>query len=598
MNVLKTFVVFLISFPSLLFACADFGYGTYYIEHGYNILHKNLVSNEFRKVTNSQYISFYVDKEYDQQAVTKQINLAEWATFLQHPVDQVEAIIYNKQVNPKLNKDTLNYLRFVHDAEPLVDYDNQDGRAENTALAIQYKQALQTAEAGITQAKAPFLKLRYLFSAMRLAHYSKQYDEEARLYQKYAKSLQQYSVDSEVWQWIYALKAGMDKQQGKRVAAAYQFAKLFASSKSKRYSAYVDFSIKSDQEWQDLMALCQDNDEKALMHFLRALTPKANSLHELQQIYALAPNSVWLDALLARELEYVQFAKHEKVSHSQNYSLIADINTTLLIDDVERYGSRDQKKLNKQLTTRRNEYIKTLSDIVDTIKHEGKHNDLFLVDFTQIYLKLLMKKPVKLAEVGQLQTRYAKDERITYIDPLKLFVYLENISTVNDKVEAEISVYLQNIQQYSAGGVSLTDVLPYTYIKLSPHYAQKKSVDFKHYITNQRGTFDPDSIKIFEIRALAKGLNKDNKNFLEKQMLVSAEEFITDKHSLNRLTAKKYLSAGLFDKANEALTNSPAKTETQYNLFNNSLAGDNRKAYNAENTQAIVKKIAYTTKGY
>jgi hypothetical protein len=490
-----------------------------------------------------------------------------------------------------LNQDTLDYLSFVHGAEPLVDYDNQYGRAENSTLASQYKQALQTAEYGIAQAKAPFLKLRYLFSAMRLAHYSKQYTEEARLYKQYAASLQKEKVDSEVWQWIYALKAGMDKQQGKRVEAAYQFAKLFATSKTKRYSAYVDFSIKSDQEWQALMDLCKDNDEKALMHFLRALTPKANSLQELQQIYALAPNSVWLDALLSRELEYVQFAKQETNSRSQYSTSIADINKTMLIDDVERYGTADLKKLKKQLNTRRSEYINNFSKIVDKIRSEDKHKDLFFADFSHVYLQLLMQQPITLADVGQLQTRYANDPRSAYIEPLKLFVYLEKIPTVNDKVESEISIYLQNIQKQSQNGVNFRDILAYTYIKLSPLYAQQKAA-FKHYIAIQRGEFDPDTLRVFEIRDLQALSNKGNKNFLEQQMLASTNIFLSEGHNVDEIIAKKYLSAGLFAQASKALQQAPEKVENKYNLFNNSLSGNNRNGRSTESTKTLAKKLA------
>jgi hypothetical protein len=589
MNILKTFIIFLISFPTLLFACVDFGYGTYYIQHGYNILPKQLLSHEFRQATRSNEMSFYVDKEFDQRDVTKKVNLAEWAKFLKRPEKEVEAIIYQKQMSKRLDSDTKAYLNFVHRVEPLVDFDNQWERSKNTQLDDDYKQAISDAEVGIATAKKPFLKLRYLFSAMRLAHYSKHYTIEERLYQSHANSLQ--NVDSEVWQWIDALKAGMDKQKGKRVEAAYQFAQIFARSKTKRYSAYIDFSIKSDQEWQSLMSMCKDNNEKALMHFLRALTPKANSLQELQTIYQIAPNSVWLDALLTRELEYVQFAKYERDSLSQNNESIVGINKTMLIDDIERYGISDQLKLKDQLTQRRSSYINTLSDIVSKIRSENKHKDLFTADFAEVYLRLLKQETVHIHDVGQLELRYAKDPRVNYIQALKLWVYLENLPTINAAIEAEISIYLKKIQQYESGGVNLKDVMAYTYSKLSPLYAKQKA-SFKTYISTQAGIFDPDSIHVFEVRGLHALFSKKDRNFLETQMLISANEFLKYGHNLNEIMAKKYLSAGLFQQANQLLADLPKKTESQYNVFDNVLSGNNKDKSKATSSKVTVKKLA------
>ena len=202
-----------------------------------------------------------------------------------------------------------------------------------------------------------------------------------------------------------------------------------------------------------------------------------------------------------------------------------------------------------------------------------------------------MQKPLKLAEVGQLQTRYADDTRIVYVEALKLFVYLENITTINAKIESEISIYLKNIQKHAAGSVNLQDILSYTYLKLRPLYAAQKDIAFKQYITRHGGGLDPDTIKVFEIRALDALLNKQNKSFLEQQMLVSAQEFIATEHSLETMMAKKYLSAGLFAQASKALQHSPAKIDTHYNLFNNSLAGNNRNKLAQNSTQTVVKKL-------
>ena len=594
MKILKTFAVFLISFPTLVFACGSFDYGTYYIERGYNILHNGLVSNEFRRVTNSQLIPFYNDKENKQLEITRKINIKEWADYLNKSKDDAEKIIYAGENTDGLNTEMLQYLAFIKQVEPLVDYDNSWDRDTQKDILQKYNAGIELAESSIQQTQSDFLKLRYFFGAMRLAHYSKQYDKEQTLYEKYNNKLS--GVNSEVQYWIAALKAGLDQHQGKKAQAAYQFAQLFKESKTKRYTAYVGFSIKSDTEWKELMSLCKSNDEKALMNFIRALKPKANSLQELKQIYELAPNSVWLDALLARELEYVQFAKQIMENRPGSwYSYSLDINKKMLISDVDQYDVVAQK-LDGQKITRRSQYIDNLSQIVQQIKTEGKHNDIFLAEFADVYLKLLSQKQVSLEDVGKLQIKYADDPRVAYLESLKLFVYLEHIPTINPQIESEISIYLERIKKQEDGGLSFEDILAYTYIKLEPLYEQEKNA-FKHYISKYRGIFNPDNILVFEIRELKKLQEKTDKNLLEKQMLASVQYFLDESQnygnatSLDRITVKKYLSAGLFSKADAILENLPSKMETEYNPFNNVLSGNNRAKSKPLDTHTFVKKL-------
>ena len=592
----KVLLIFLISLPSLVFACASFDYGTYYIERGFNILHKDLAGNEFRRVTNSQYIAFYNEKNDQQVEATKQVNLKEWAKYLDKPVEAVEKIIYDGETDRSLSADMQDYLAFMRQAEPLVDYDHIWGMDENTDLKAPSYKAIDTTKASLDKQAIPkFLRLRYLFGAMRLAHYIEDFDKEAALYEQYYPELA--DVDSEVQFWIAALKAGMDKKQGKAALAAYEFAQIFKSSKTKRYSAYVDFSITSDKDWQKLMSYCKSDDEKALMYFIRALKPKANSLQELKQIYAIAPNSVWVDALLLRELEYVQFAKQTKENQPRawyNYTL--DYSSKILISDIDQYSTAEQQKLTDQKVQRRIEYINNLKQIVQQIRTEGKHKDLFLSDYAEIYLRLLSGEKTTMHDVGMLQTKYQEDPRYPYIEPLKLFVYLDHIPTVNAKIESEISIYLKRISHMQGGGLNFLDILAYTFIKLEPLYKDKKSA-FKHYIAKYRGSFNPDNISIAELEDMRRLINKKDKNFLEQQMLNYGEDEYDDTSipdDPREIIAKRYLAKHQYQKANNILSQIKAgtKIETEYDPFANSLAGNNRNKYDKITTRELAKKLA------
>ncbi len=567
-------LIFLISLPTLSFACAGFYYGTYYIERSFNILHKNLVGNEFRRVTNSQYISFYNDKSYKQSETTKKINIDEWAKYLNQSKEYVDKVIYQGESDPSLTAEMQDYLSFIRQAEPLVNTDLSWNKSEKE-IALESTVLEKEAEARLQQNIPDFLKLRYLFGAMRLAHYSQQFDVEKTLYDSYYPKLAK--VDSEVQFWIASLLAGMHKQQGKAALAAYEFAQLFKQSPTKRYTAYVNFSVNSDADWQALMSMCKDENEQALMYFIRALKPKANSLQELKRIYELAPNSVWLDALLSRELEYVQFAKQIKESRPGSwYDYSLDINKQLLISDTDEFSTAETQKLTEQKIKRRNDYIDELKQIVQKIRTEGKHKDLFLADFAEVYLRLLSQKPTNLQDVGQLQIKYKDDPRLAYLDSLKLFVYLETISTINPTIESEISTYLKRIQKQADEELTFDDIIAYTYIKLEPLYQQKAS-PFKHYISKVRGVFNPDNITVAEIKDLQKLISKPETNFLEKQMLINNNyDDFTQNNNLDEIIIKRYLAEGKFNEANKLAAPLNSKITTRYNPFNNVLSGNNR----------------------
>ena len=103
--------------------------------------------------------------------------------------------------------------------------------------------------------KAPFLKLRYTYQMMRLAHYLKDYKVVIELYDELTPKL--IKINSIINYWIMAHKAGALKSLGYRAEAAYLFAVVFHYSTSKRQQAFISFDVRNEQEWQDCLKLCR-----------------------------------------------------------------------------------------------------------------------------------------------------------------------------------------------------------------------------------------------------------------------------------------------------------------------------------------------------
>ncbi len=147
--------------------------------------------------------------------------------------------------------------------------------------------------------KAPFLKLRYTYQMMRLAHYLKDYNVVIELYDELTPKL--VKINSVINYWVLAHRAGALKSLGHRAEAAYLFAVVFQYSASKRQQAFISFDVRTEQEWQDCLKLCRDNKERAAVYAIRAGSDKAHALDDMKSLYALDPKSDFLDMLLVRE---------------------------------------------------------------------------------------------------------------------------------------------------------------------------------------------------------------------------------------------------------------------------------------------------------
>lgn len=593
----KVYLFCLISWlllPGHLLAGGGDYYSPFYVDKGFNILPSSLTSRRAYK-RSSHHSGTYFSQDYNEHTERKKFNLQAWSKFLKRSPEDSQKIVYEGLLPDDLAPETKNYLSAVRAQEALVTQPPKDKTPYNPAI-----EKLQSALAGTS---SDFLRQRYVFLILRLAHYSGQYDKVEALYAQYQKERQQ--PEAEISHWIDALYAGALQRNGKRAAAAYRFAQIFQRSQTKRLEAQLNFVIKTDAEWQALLAMCRDDDEKALMHFVRSLKTKANSLQELRAIYQLAPDSQWVDEALVRELEYVQLGKDLlSTSGGAWWQGVTTIDYELLIAD-----NRNDQKLLKQSKKRRVDYLAELNDIVGTIRSDKKRKDLFLSDFAALYLKLLQQQPVSVAEVQDLQNEHAGADksRITATKPLEYFVYLDNLTAVDAPTEEKISSYLEQlIPLYRVGddygdnrGDFKLNIMDYTYIKLEPLYLKHKAGwhPAKTYAAKNRGAVNLDNMLVVELRDFKKLLKEEGSQHhqLLQQMMKRMRETSGD-YSLDEVIARKYLAADLPEKALAALQAAPPQTPEQvwrtvYNPFNTSVSGNNRKLGTGKTLKQVMETL-------
>lgn len=210
---------------------------------------------------------------------------------------QLEANTFAQVLKENGCVETIDYLLYAKSCEKYcVKGELWDVKPKNAA------QMFFLINIGRTQfgrTKSPFLKLRYTYQMLRLAHYAKDYQAVLTIWDEMIPKIER--IQSMMNYWALAHKAGALKSLGRRAEAAYLFAVVFRYCPSKRQQAFESFDIRTDAEWQECLNFCQNAQERAALYAIRASYDKAHALDDMVELYKLDAKNEHLDMLLIRE---------------------------------------------------------------------------------------------------------------------------------------------------------------------------------------------------------------------------------------------------------------------------------------------------------
>ncbi len=196
----------------------------------------------------------------------------------------------------------VDYLIFAKQCEP---YAVKPGGWEKPALARESMQRLiQQGKQEFMRTQSHYVRLRYAYQIIRLAHYAKLYEDVLALYDYLMPKIDH--DPSIIEYWILGHKAGALLALDRRVEAAYLYSRVFDRCPSKRESAFLSFRIRSDEEWRQCLLLCQSDRERAALYALRAHAEDSRLVEEMEKIYEYDPRSEFLEVLLVRELAQLE----------------------------------------------------------------------------------------------------------------------------------------------------------------------------------------------------------------------------------------------------------------------------------------------------
>ncbi|NUO01166.1 MAG: hypothetical protein HUU01_11185 [Saprospiraceae bacterium] len=194
--------------------------------------------------------------------------------------------------------ETIDYLLYAKQCEPYAL--KPEGWKEQLRTTNAMNRLIKEGRAQFMRTKSDYIRLRYAYQIIRLAHYLKDYEQTLELFDFLMPKIDH--DPSIVEYWILGHKAGALLALGKNVEASYLYSRVYDRCPGKRESAYLSFRIKTDEEWEACLLMCQNDRERAALYALRASGEEARLIEEMQSIYNLYPKSEHLNALLIREV--------------------------------------------------------------------------------------------------------------------------------------------------------------------------------------------------------------------------------------------------------------------------------------------------------
>ena len=297
------------------------------------IINKNAAYAPFFLRWDDYYQRFYFNRD-----IQKQENIEEWIErFCGQPVAaDVEKVIYKtdnsalarlrdcafdkskkKQLPYALGGNTfaemialngchevVEYLMFARKCEPYT-VAPASGWTVEERDPVAMQSLIEEGKNRFMQTESHFVRLRYAYQIIRLAHYKRDWQQTLDLYNFLLPKIDR-RKSSIVFYWILGHVAGAMQQLGRYPEAAYRYSLVFRHCPSKRTQAYRSFLIRHDRDWEQTLRLCQSDGERATLYILRAGGSHTYATEDMATVYKLDPANPQLDLLLVSDVQELE----------------------------------------------------------------------------------------------------------------------------------------------------------------------------------------------------------------------------------------------------------------------------------------------------
>ena len=434
--------------------------------------------------------------------------------------------------------EVIDYLIYAKRCEPHVVFSGNYWERPNRNIKAMIL-LLEEGKDIFYQTKSDYVKLRYVYQILRLAHYAGKYQEVLRLYDELMPKV--LADPSIVNYWIEGHRAGAIKSLGDNVKASYMFAQIFDKYPGKRTSAFRSFEINSDEEWEQCKLLARNDKEKAALFVIRAADDESKALEEMEEIYNLDPKNVHLKEILINEVRKLE-----------SKFIGADFKRK---PGLPRKLSPDAK------------YLVKIQEFVQKVIDEKKTNDLEIWKLTDGYLTFLRGD---FYEAQKDFEKYKDDITNPHLkQQLEIFLLalkINSLEEMDSEVEDEISDIVKNSKIYK----TLPDFRRFLFDRLATLYESEgmEGKSFRCQYPIEALKPNPKRIIIEDLLDLFK---KEKMTKLERGFVSENGEL--KKNLLLQLKAVDLMNSFQFEAAKEVLKKVPRNERPVFkvNLFRDRL---------------------------
>jgi hypothetical protein len=549
MKSLFSLLLFMVLFSANLFACAG-SYAQMYIkDEYYNFTDPDMVNlprdNPLYQLSGS-YSAHDARFQYFAQK-KREANIEAWKVYFKdaYSTKELEALFYKKNSIEKSAKFYHNSTRYPHFGR-YIDFLNLQNRLAQKDETSNYEKVLAEGLKLFKEETEPFLKERYLYLLMRLYHHHEAYQKALNLY---ANNLLVINPKGVVKEWIDALRAGAYQHLKQTTKANQLYARIFQNNQTNPHYGYYDFKVNSDEAWQELLESSDNNETKALYHFLRAMKWRNEPLHELESIASLAPNSVWFERLSYMMMQELQNRRYNIMLHA---------------------GKKDEffRAKVKSYKLKKERFLAILKSV---------KKQTFFTLYSQLFLNVLEYNSLKRQDLAKLAT-LANEKQKPYAELLNYIYAVHQLSS--SSAEEQYGLYQQLKPILSKlSKKKQNSILRYTTLQLATinredpieHTLNKLFAQNENY----RGTI-LEALNYANASKFKAYIEKKRRTFFEQRVFKKTMSNL-HKGDVAKILATLYLQENNFKQAQFYLRQVPKQNLfSPYNPFNATINGSNR----------------------
>jgi hypothetical protein len=158
-----------------------------------------------------------------------------------------------------------------------------------------------------------FLKDKYAFQAIKLAHLLRHPDSAVALYDRYFGKRTDPSV---MRYWSLSHVAGALLDMGDSARGVYLFSQIFHDCPTRRKQAYMSLRLRGLRFIPGALSYCHSDSEKIAVYALCALQPWQEGLPLMEAMAAIDPNTSYLELIMGREINKNEDAYYSDPTYS------------------------------------------------------------------------------------------------------------------------------------------------------------------------------------------------------------------------------------------------------------------------------------------